>query len=253
MKHHYTLHIRGDGRASAGDSDHPAAVQLTLRPRPYPRRVVDRPLTLYPAMLQADLKTRVLDQPAGQAALNLRFGVLSSIEAGVALSLGQWDGDGVSWGRAVTPHVRIRMAEQSALDLVYLPASTRSRWFRYRPSTRISLVHLTQMGQRLMTFRLYERAMDPFWPGDVATASTEFGVLGLVRHQLSDATFVSAETGLEINAYEFSSTAWPVDLQFGYVLPRGVDLGLTGGVQDLLSERPSYHFGIAVSARIGGD
>jgi len=256
MKHHYTLTIHSEARSFSSDVDRPPAVQLLLRPRPYPQRIVDRPLTLYPGMLQVDLWTRFVDQPAGQAAVQVSFGALSSIQAGVALSVGAWDDRGLTWGRVVTPQLRFRLADSTALDLsVPVGLDPTGVGLTIGLPSRLSLGAHTQIdvGQRLMSFRLYQRAMDPYWPDEVDTASMEFRFLGNLRHQMSAALFLMTETGFEINAYEFSATEMPIDLQVGYAMRHGFDIGLTGGIQNLFDRRPVYHFGLALAGRIGGD
>jgi hypothetical protein len=266
LRHHYTLQIRGNQMRGIPDPNQPVAVQLAVQPRPYPTRIVDRPLILYPEMLQGELVTRIIDQPAALAALEASFGVMSTLEAGVIVSVGRGDGDGFNLGRSVTPRIRFLLSESTALEaLVPISFDPVGVGLTLGLPTRIKLGPNTQLevARNLATFRLYNRVMSPYWADKpdlpeaeltfVDTATAEFRFLGTLRQQIKNAAYVTVTTGLEVNAYRFSASDVPVDAVVGLVTQSQFDLELGGGIHSIIAERPTYHLTLGVRGRFGGN
>ena len=254
--HHYTLQLSEEGIVMGDTNADAGPIRMSVRPRPYPVRVVERPLTLYPEMVQGSVDLRYADAPEVFGAIDVGFGVRSSLEAGLSVAGGRYSTEGLEVAPTVTPGARLLLSESSAIETKLPLALNPLRvGITFGLPTRVYTGQrvLIEVGEDLMTFRLYNRVMNPLIAEQVDTASAKLRGLGRLFYQVTDGGYLGLRGGVETNAFNYSATAVPVGAQVGYSSAKGVDVEFTSAVVDALADRPIYVFSLGLRLRRGGD
>ena len=226
---------------------------MRLTPRPYPIQVVKRPLTLYPEMIQAGAELRYADATDLYGTVDVGFGVASSLEARLTVAGGSYTTEGLDVAPTITPGARLLLTERSAFEMKLPVALNPTRvGLTFGLPTRVYTGNavLVELGEDLMTFRLYDRSMDPVFPERVDTASAKLRALGRVDLQVTHSVYLGGRTGLTTNAFNYSATTLPVDVRLGFASSRGFDLELGATVDDALADRPVYVFLLGARGRL---
>ena len=258
LYHYYALSLTTLPDTSGGANDEGVArpVILAVRKMFYPRRMVDRPLTLYSKMFEVEADFRVRPTPTLlQGHLQARYGLFNNLELGLGYAAGKLGFSGFELGKTFTPRMRTQLSKKMALDLA-LPIALQpfgmgaTLGLPYR--VRLGNASVLQLFDRFFSFRFHSRVADERWANEVETSTGVFRLGLRYEQQISDGIALIFRTGPGAPVYRFSSMNLPVDFQAVYTLSSGVDLGLGAGVIDAFVSRAVYVFGLRIAGRIGG-
>ena len=235
-------------------------------PKQYPRRLVDRPLTLWASMLEIGLTARAnVDPGVGSSVLQARYGVTDQIELSLAYGIGSVDGDGFTGGKSfhlrgsytlIPQLVALEMTIPVLVDPFAIAIS-----FGAPVQLHVGDTARLFVGRDLINFRLHRFVPEVDNPLatqaliDADSVNTDLSrgdirIIGGAEVQLSAKTAVIGELGVIFNDFSNTDPAVPLAVTLLHTPRRWFDVGIRTGFGNLDQAKNTFGASIVSALRL---